>query len=70
MLMCSAELSMEKVLTSQASLNIESLAIILTKSHISKMLIRLLGCTGWSAHLMFAFDKDRFLTLRLIYEEN
>ena len=37
-----------------------SLDMILSNTHITKALIRLRGCTGWSAPLLFANMEDRF----------
>ena len=34
--------------------------IILSRQRIAKALIRLRGCAGWSAPLMFAYGKNRF----------
>ena len=38
----------------------DNLTSILSKSKQQKGLIRLPGCTGWSAPLLFASDKVRF----------
>ena len=40
-------------------LPVASLSIILSIKRITKMLISLWGCAGWSAILMFANPKDR-----------
>ena len=42
------------------TLDIEIRGIILSKQWITKALIRLRGCAGWSAPLLFAYDKNRF----------
>ena len=42
--------------------------MILSNKGITKALIRLRGCAGWSAPLLFANTEDRFLTLRLKYQ--
>ena len=34
--------------------------MILSKYRITKALIRLRGCAGWSVHVLFAIPKDRF----------
>ena len=34
--------------------------MILSKKRITKVLIRLRGCAGWSAHVLFANPEDRF----------
>ena len=41
-------------------LDIETKGIILSKQRITKALIRLRGCTGWSAPLLFAYVINRF----------
>ena len=40
-------------------LDIETRGIILPQQWITKVLIRLRGCTGWSAPLLFAYGKKR-----------
>ena len=35
-------------------------AIILSRQRTTKALIRLLGCTGWSAPLLFVYGINRF----------
>ena len=40
--------------------NIETRYIILPRQRTTKVLIRLRGCTGWSAPLLFAYGKTRF----------
>ena len=47
-------------------LDIETRGIILSKQRITKALIRLRGCAGWSAPLLFACGKTGFLMTRLI----
>ena len=37
-----------------------SLHILLSKKRITKALIRLRGCAGWSAPVLFANPEDRF----------
>ena len=47
----------------QASLSLENLEIsigVLSKQRTTKALIRLRGCTGWSAPLLLAYDKQVF----------
>ena len=41
-------------------LDIESSGIILSKQRITKALIRLHGCAGWSVPLLFAYGINRF----------
>ena len=41
-------------------LYIASRGIILSRQRTTKALIRLRGCTGWSAPLLFAYRKNRF----------
>ena len=41
-------------------LDIETRGIIISQQRIIKALIRLRGCAGWSAPLLFAFCKNRF----------
>ena len=41
-------------------LNLERRGIILSRQRTTKVLIRLRGCTGWSAPLLFAYGKNRF----------
>ena len=41
-------------------LHIETTDIILSKRWITKALVRLRGCAGWSAPLLFAYGKKRF----------
>ena len=41
--------------------------MILSKKRITKVLIRLRGCAGWSAPLLFANPKDRFSRILAIY---
>ena len=40
--------------------DMETRGIILSKQQTTKVLIRLRGCTGWSAPLLFAYGKNRF----------
>ena len=40
--------------------DIETRDIMLFKQQITKLLISLRGCTGWSAPLLFAYGKNRF----------
>ena len=59
----------------EASLKIEislvaSLAMILSKTQITKALIRLHRCAGWSAPLLFANPEDSFLASRPICRIN
>ena len=46
---------------------IESRDIILSKQQTTKVLIRLRGCAGWSAPLLFGYDLTHFLMARLIF---
>ena len=39
---------------------VASLDMILSNKRIAKALIRLRGCAGWSAHVLFANPEDRF----------
>ena len=41
-------------------LDIASMDIILSNQRTTKALIRLRGCAGWSAPLLFAYGKNRF----------
>ena len=41
-------------------LDIASIDIVLSKQQTTKALIRLCGCAGWSAPLLFAYSKNRF----------
>ena len=41
-------------------MHIETTYIILSKQRITKALIRLRGCAGWSVSLLFAYGKNRF----------
>ena len=41
-------------------LDIETRGIIISQQRITKTLIRLCGCAGWSAPLLFAYGKNRF----------
>ena len=36
--------------------------MVLTKERITKVLIRLRGCAGWSVPLLFTYLKEGFLT--------
>ena len=45
----------------------ETRSITLSKQRTTKALIRLHGCAGWSAPLLFAYDMTHFLMARLIY---
>ena len=42
----------------------QSLNMILSKMRITRALIRLRGCAGWSAPLLFANPEDRFFSCR------
>ena len=42
---------------------VESLEMILSNKQITKALIRLHGCAGWSAPLLFANPEDRFSSI-------
>ena len=48
-------------------LDLASIFIILSKQRTTKALIRLRGCAGWSASLLFAYSINRFVMMRLIY---
>ena len=48
-------------------LDIETRGIILSGQRTSKVLIRLRGCAGWSAPLLFAYGKTDFLMTWLIW---
>ena len=48
-------------------LNIASIDIIRPKQRTIKALIRLRGCAGWSAPLLFAYGKTGFLMMWLNY---
>ena len=55
----------------ETSYNIEispvaSLNMILSQKHITKVLIRMRGCAGWSAPLLFANPEDRFSPVKAI----
>ena len=39
---------------------VASLNMILSKTRITRALIRLRGCTGWSAPVLFASPEDRY----------
>ena len=53
---CSAtETSLKNEISLEASLD-----IILSSKRITKALIRLRGCAGWSVPVLFATTKDRF----------
>ena len=45
---------------SQEISDLDSKCIILSKQWTTKALIRLRGCAGWSAPLLFAYGKNRF----------
>ena len=45
----------------------ETTYIILSKQWTTKVLIRLRGCAGWSAPLLFAYEMTHFLMARLNY---
>ena len=49
-------------------LHIETTDIILSKQRIKEALIRLRGCAGCSAPLLFAYGKTGFLLTWLIYD--
>ena len=53
-------------LIARAPLLITSLDMMLSNKRITKALIRLRGCAGWSELLLFASPEDRFLTSRPI----
>ena len=40
-------------------LNLASIGIILSRQRTTKVLIRLRGCAGWSAYLLFAYGKKK-----------
>ena len=42
--------------------------MVLSNKRIIKALIRLRGCTGWSAPLLFANPEDRFSSSRPIFD--
>ena len=50
----------------ETSKGLESRGIILSRRQTTKALIRLRGCAGWSAPLLFAYGKKRFLMKWLI----
>ena len=49
--------------------DIETRDIILSRQRTTKALIRLRGCAGWSALLLFAYGKTGFLMTWLISQE-
>ena len=50
-----------------ACLHVKTKDIILSKQRITKALIRLRGCAGWSAPLLFAYGNTGFLMTWLNY---
>ena len=54
-------------LASLEILILASIGIMLSRQQKTKVLIRLQGCAGWSAPLLFTYGKTGFLMMQLIF---